>query len=99
MTQAKRVRSTPRTSASKIKINLTANGQDRDRHHAEAFRGLETPIRELWCMAEIAEDVAAAPMTNEQIEVIHFTIYRLNEMIRDLRAKYQADLNAAKVQA
>lgn len=50
-------------------------------------------------MAEIAEDVAAAPMTNEQIEVIHFTIYRLNEMIRDLRAKYQADLNAAKVQA
>jgi hypothetical protein len=89
MTKADGVRSTPRTSTSKIKANLIANGEGRDRHHAETFRDLKTTIHSIWCMAEIAAEVATGTQTDERIEMTHFTVYRLTEMIRDLRTKYQ----------
>ena len=58
----------------------------------EMFRDLETPMRELFCMAEITAEVAAGRQTNERIDITHFAIYRLCEMVRDLRAQYMTDL-------
>lgn len=50
-------------------------------------------------MAEIAAEVATGRQTDERIEMSHFTVYQLTEMIRDLRAKYRTGLNAKAVQA
>jgi hypothetical protein len=73
--KAKRVRSTPRTDSPKIKSTL----EDRDLHHAEAFRDMLAPIRELWCMAEIAEEIATGTKTDERLEMTHFALYQLAE--------------------
>jgi hypothetical protein len=98
MTTAKRVRGTPRRTAPKIKVKKSAkpaeSEEQRNLRHAEAFRDLENPMLELFCMAEIAGNVAIDRISEDQQEIMHFAVYRLCDMVRDLRAKYRADLDA-----
>jgi hypothetical protein len=99
MTQADSVLSTPRRTASKIRAKkiakpARAEGSDpRDLHHAEAFRDLETPIHELFCMSEITDNITGV-IHKDKSEFMCFAIYRLGDMIRDLRAKYKAAYDA-----
>ena len=97
MTQADRVYSTPRRTAPKIKAKKSAkpaeSEEQRNLRHGEAFRDLEMPMLELYCMAEISAEVATG-IHEDQDELSHFAIYRLCEMVRDLRAKYRAGLRA-----
>jgi hypothetical protein len=62
MTQADRVLSTPRRTASKNRVKKVAeaveNTEQRNLRHGEAFRELESPMRELGCMAEITIETA-----------------------------------------
>jgi hypothetical protein len=59
MIQADSVHSTPRKTASKIKVKKlakppsTESQEQRDLHHGEAFRDLETPMNELGAMVEL----------------------------------------------
>ena len=100
MTKADRVLSTPRRTASKIKVKKIAKSasaeseEQRNLRHAEAFRDLENPMLELFCMAEIAGNVANDRISEDQQEIMHFSVYRLCDMVRDLCAKYRADLDA-----
>jgi len=100
MTTAKRVRGTPRRTASKIKAKKSAkpasaeSEEQRNLRHAEAFRDLEHPMLDLFCMAEIAGNVANDRISRDQQEIMHFSIYRICDMVRDLRTKYRADLEA-----
>jgi hypothetical protein len=93
MAQAKRVHSTPRRTASKIKVKKIAkpasaeSEEQRNLRHGKAFRNLETPIHEL------AADVATG-MHEDQDKLAHFAIYRLCDMVRDFRAKYRSELHA-----
>ena len=66
----------------------------RARNNAEAFRDLENPMLELFCMAEIAGNVAIDRISEDQQEIMYFSVYRLCNMVRDMRAKYRADLDA-----
>jgi hypothetical protein len=90
MAKATRVHSTPRRTASKIKVKKSTKSasaeseEQRNLRHAEAFRDLESPMIKLFCMAEIAGNVATD----------RISVYRLCDMVRDLRAKYRADLHA-----
>jgi hypothetical protein len=97
MAKATRVLSTPRTTASKIQSKKRAkpveNEEQRNLRHAEAFHDLETPVRELYLMGEIAADIATG-MHEDQRELMHFSINNLCEMVRDFRTKYRADLHA-----
>ena len=97
MAKAKSVHSTPRRIASKIKAKKSAkpaeSKEQRNLRHGEAFRDLEMPMFELYCMAEISAEVATG-VHEDQNELVHFVIYRICEMVRDLRAKYRADLHA-----
>jgi hypothetical protein len=99
MTQANRVHSTPRRTASKIKVKKSTkpasaeSEEQRNLRHGKAFRDLEAPMLELYCMAEISAEVATG-VREDQDELAHFAIYRVCEMVCDLRAKYQADLHA-----
>ncbi len=101
MTKATRVHSTPRRTASKIKrekIGKPADaesGDQRNLHHAKAFRDLETPIHEIFCMSEITENITGV-IHKDKSEFMCFAVYRLGEMIRDLRAKYKAAYDAGK---
>jgi hypothetical protein len=100
MTTAKRVRGTPRRTAAKIKVKKSAkpasteSEERRNLRHAEAFRDLEHPLLDLFCMAEIAADVANDRISEDQQEIMHFSIYGICKMVRDLRAKYRAVLDA-----
>jgi len=102
MTTAKRARGTPRRTAPKIKVKKSAkpasaeSEEQRNLRHAEAFRDLENPMLQLFCMAEIADNVANDRISEDQQEIMHFSIYRICEMVRDLRAKYRADLHAGR---
>jgi hypothetical protein len=104
MTQANSVHSTPRRTASKIKVKKIAkpasaeSEEQRNLHHGKAFRNLEAPIHELYCMAEIAAEVATG-VHEDQDEIEHFAIYRLCEMVRDFRAKYRSELRAGRGKA
>jgi hypothetical protein len=97
MAKADSVHSTPRRTASKIKARKSAkpaeSEEQRNLRHGVAFRDLIAPVLELYLMAEITTD-AAAGIHEEQAELMHFTISRLCEMIRNLRTKYTADLNS-----
>jgi hypothetical protein len=97
MTQADSVHSTPRRTASKIRAKKSAkpaeSEEQRNLRHGKAFRNLETPIHELYCMAEIAVEVATG-VHDDQDEFAHFAIYRLCDMVRDFRAKYRSELHA-----
>jgi hypothetical protein len=95
MTKAKRVHSTPRITASKNRVKPAAKPEQRDTHHGKAFRDLESPIHDLYCMAEIVEEVAVGAH-KDQDEMRDFAIYRLSEMVRDLRTKYRTDLQGGK---
>jgi hypothetical protein len=93
MTKAKRVPSTPRRAASKIQQAKSIKSEDqRDLVHAQAFRDLEAPVRELYLMGEIVIDLTLGGVHEDQTEMMHFSIYHLCEMIREFRAKYRADL-------
>jgi hypothetical protein len=97
MAKAKRVHSTPRRTASKIKATKPAESeQERNLRHSEALRDLEAPVRELFCMSEITQDAAGALTGShgDQDEIVFFAIQQLCKMVRDLRAKYRADLHA-----
>jgi hypothetical protein len=102
MAKAKRVHSTPRRTASKINAKKSAkpaeSEEQRNLRHGEAFRDLEGPMLELYCMAEIAVDVATG-VREDQDELVYFAIGRICEMVRDLRTKYRADLRAGKAVA
>jgi len=97
MTKADSVHSTPRRTASKIKAKKSAkpaeSEEQRNLRHGGAFRELEMPMLELFCMAEIAANVAAG-VHEDQDELTHFVIYRICDLVRDLRAKYRRDLHA-----
>lgn len=97
MTKATRVHSTPRKTAPKIQSKKHAkpaeSKEQRNLLHANAFRDLEAPVRELYLMGEIAADIAHG-MHEDQRELMHFSIHNLCERIRDFRAKYRADLHA-----
>jgi hypothetical protein len=99
MAKADRVFSTPRRTAPKIKATKSAkpaeSEEQRNLRHGKAFRNLETPMLELYCMAEISAEIATG-VHEEQDELAHFAIYRVCEMVRDLRAKYRADLHAGQ---
>jgi predicted DNA-binding protein (UPF0278 family) len=56
---------------------------------------LEASIHQLYCMAEITSDVTTG-VHEDQDEMAHVAIDHLCKMIRDLRAKYRADLRAGK---
>jgi hypothetical protein len=96
MAKATRVHSTPRRTASKIKTKPTESNEQRDLRHSEAFRDLEQPIREVWCLAEMAAEAAVGIAPGAKNEILHFAVYRLCEMVRDLRTKYLADWPAGK---
>jgi hypothetical protein len=97
MSKADSVHSTPRPTASKINAKKSAkpaeSEEQRNLRHGEAFRDLEGPMLDLYCMAEIVVDIATG-VHEEQDELVHFAIYRVCEMVRDLRAKYRTDLDA-----
>src|SRR5258708_30637280 len=97
MTKAESVHSTPRRTASKIKAKKSAkpaeSEEQRNLRHGEAFRDLEMPMLELYCMTEISAEIATG-IHEDQDELVHFAIYRICEMVRNLRAKYRADLRA-----
>jgi hypothetical protein len=61
----------------------------RNLRRSNAFGDLETPIHELYCMAEISADLLGG-VHEDQDEFAHFAVYRVCEMVRDLRAKYLA---------
>jgi hypothetical protein len=93
MIEADRVLSTPRRTVPKIRVKKAAiveSAEQRNLRHGEAFRDLEQQIREVYCMAEIAAEVAIAISPGAKNEIVHFSIYRLCEMVRNLRAKYHA---------
>jgi hypothetical protein len=90
MTRAEKRLSTPRKTAPKIQAEPIA---DSDPQRAKAFLRLETPMHELYCMAEIAEAVIDLP------EVSMFATFLLCDKVRDLRTKYRADLYAQPVQS
>jgi hypothetical protein len=91
------VYSTPRPTASKIRakksVKPVESEEQRNLRHGKAFRDLEASMLELYCMAEIAAE-AATGMHEDKEEITHFAIYRVCEMIRELRAKYRVDLHA-----
>jgi hypothetical protein len=62
------------------------------------FRDLDASIHQLYCLAEITSDVTTG-VHEDQDEMAHFAIDHLCKMIRDLRAKYRADLHAGKAVA
>jgi hypothetical protein len=103
MTKADRVLSTPRRTAFKNRVKKVAeaveNTEQRNLRHGEAFRELESPMRELGCMAEITMETAMEISPGAQNEIVHYAISRLCEMVCDLRAKYRADLAAGKAVA
>jgi hypothetical protein len=99
MAKATRVHSTPRRTASKIKAKPAESNEQHNQRHGEAFRDLEQPIREVYCMAEIAAEAAIGISPGDKNEIVHFAICRLCEMVRDLRAKYRADWHAGKAVA
>ena len=76
MPKAKRVHSTPRRTASKIKAKksaeLTESEEQRNLRHGNAFRGLETPVRELFCMSEITGDLAMESPPGDRNEICAF---------------------------
>jgi hypothetical protein len=95
MPKAKRVHSTPRRTASKIKAKksaeLTESEEQRNLRHGNAFRGLETPVRELFC---ISETPAISQWNRRQaiaMRFVHFSVQRLCEMVRHFHAKYRED--------
>jgi hypothetical protein len=91
MAKANRVHSTPRRTASKIRVNKPAK-PDEERKHSEAFSDLESPMSELFCMAEITRGVAYKITRGPENEIAVFAICRLCEMIVDLHANYSANL-------
>ena len=102
MAKANRVLSTPRRTASKIlPVSSPEHGVP---SHDEAFRDMESPMREIYCMAKITSDVATnitRSPENEitrspENEIVHFAIGRLCEMVCDLHNKYHEDLRAGK---
>jgi hypothetical protein len=93
MAKADSVHSTPRRTASKIKVSKPAEGEE-ERKHSEAFRDLESPMRELFCMAEITMEATMSITRSDENEIIAFAVSQLCNMVRDLRAKYRADLHA-----
>ena len=97
MAKAKRVHSTPRRTASKIlPVSTPEHGVP---SHDEAFRELESPMREIYCMAKITSDVAMNITRSPENEIVHFAIARLCEMACDLHNKYYEDLRAGKAEA
>jgi hypothetical protein len=98
MTQADSVHSTQRRTVSKIKAKKPAEC-DEDLKHSMAFSDLESPMRELFCMAKITREVASKITRSPENEIAAFAICRLCEMIDDLHANYSADLNAGKAVA
>jgi hypothetical protein len=94
MAQAKSVLSTPRRTASKIlPVSSPEHGVP---SHDEAFREMESPMREIYCMAKITSDVATNITRSPENEIVHFAIGRLCEMVCDLHNKYHEDLRAGK---
>jgi hypothetical protein len=98
MTKAKRVHSTPRRTASKIRVNKPAEGEE-DRQHSAAFSDLESPMRDLFCMAKIAREAASKIGRGDDNEVAVFAIFQLCDMIVDTHAQYIVDLSAGKAVA
>jgi hypothetical protein len=98
MPKANRVHSTPRRTASKNKADhpVKDHPEQRDLDHADAFRDLEYTVSGIFCMAEIAADIANGAITDERIEMTHFAVFRLRDMIRELHTKYFEDLRAGK---
>ena len=76
-----------------------ANPEQHDMHHGNAFRDLDGSIHDLYCMAEIAAEVATGTQTDERLEMTHFALYQLRDIIVDLRTKYRSDLAAGKAAA
>jgi carotenoid cleavage dioxygenase-like enzyme len=99
MAKAKRVLSTPRITAPKNRVKKAANPEKHDIHHGKAFRDLDGSIHDLYCAAEIAAEVATGTQTDERLEMTHFALYQLRDMIVDLRTKYRSDLAAGKAVA
>jgi hypothetical protein len=98
MTQADSVHSTRRRTASKIKMKKPAECEE-EHKHSEAFSDLESPMRELFCMAKITRDAASKITRSPENEIAAFAISRLCDMIVDLHANYSADMNAEKAVA
>jgi hypothetical protein len=96
MPKANRVHSTPRRTASKIRVNKPAKG-DEERKHSEAFSDLESPMSDLFCMAEITRGVACKITRGPENEIAVFAICRLCDMIVELHAKFATDLGNAAV--
>jgi hypothetical protein len=90
MAQAKRVHSTPRKTAPKIKVDKP------EESHSAAFCDLESPVRELFCMAEITREVACRISRGPENEIAVFAICRLCDMVVDLHANYRTDLHTGK---
>jgi hypothetical protein len=65
----------PRRTESKIQRKKRAKSveseEQRNLRHAEAFRDLETPVRELYLMGEIASDIPAEARRPERAKQQH----------------------------
>jgi hypothetical protein len=90
MTQATRVHSTPRRTASKIKPLQKAA---RSRGHG--YRSLESQMTECLLMAEVAAIVAHNTLSDseprisaDQAAAVTFAVYQLTNAVRDLHSQY-----------
>jgi hypothetical protein len=88
MPKAARRVSRPRRTAPKIKPKKVASNEDR----AKALLDLESPMHELWCMAQIVDTVI------NQREVSTFATFLLCEKVREVHARYRTGLYEKPVQ-
>ena len=90
MAKAKRVHSTPRRTASKIKpVQMAA------RSCGHSFRSLESTMTECLLMAHIAAIVAHDTLSDseprisaDQAGAVTFAVYQLTNAVRELHAQY-----------
>jgi hypothetical protein len=100
MTQAKRVHSTPRKPAPKIKVDKPVEGEEvgaREKCRAQAYLLMEPVICDINNMATLAYDAvmnwdgASASKDDPTNSLAHFAVFHLVDMIHDLQKRYRDD--------
>jgi len=105
MAQARRVRSTPRRIASKIKVNKLAkpasaeSQEERNLRHGEDFRDLEAPMRELGAMVDVLMMVWRHPElgNGRHDDRLHVALDNLELMTQGMVDDYVAKLELTAV--
>jgi hypothetical protein len=105
MTQAKRVLSTPRRTASKNRVKKIAkpasaeSQEDRNLRHGEDFRELETPIRDLGAMVDVVMMIWRHPElgNGRHADRMHVALDKLELMTESMVDDYTAKLEQKAV--